>query len=647
MNGEAKRDYPGTLTYQAPWSKEYPFVEDHFARLAAVLTRGKAVCKVGLIHPIESYWLHWGPRESTEGVRRAMDENFFHLCDWLLRGFIDFDYICESTLPDLCDPSYISISGREDQNSKDPKEPEFPVGKMNYNAIIVPAMETIRASTMDRLETFRHKGGKLIFMGPPPAYVDAIASDRGQRLWEQSEHIGFDRIDILKALEAYRDVRIRDDSGALSQGFLYQMREEADEESEVREASIKEPKVRWLFVCHADREQDFDNPRGINYRIQIRGEYRVSEYNTMDGTIGSLEAEISGGWTNINVLLWDHNSLLLRLEPLAQKSGTKEPAGIRVTSIGEAPISCSRITAPVSVTLDEPNVLVLDLADFALDNGAWRGKEEVLRLDNCLRQELGWPSRRKAVAQPWVERDASTPHSLSLAFTFESEIEIKGTELALENAAATKVRLNGQAAVPVQGWYVDKCIGKVKLPSIKAGTNVLELRFPYGKKVDVEACYLLGDFSVNVRGTICTLGKPVKSLTFGDIGSQGLPFYGGNLTYHLEAECKPSPGSQTGSLTIEASSYRFMVLKVAVDGKDKGYIAYAPYRLAIDGLSPGMHKIDLTGFGCRVNTFGQLHNNVARDGYWWGPNSWRTTGPAWSYEYRFWSQGILKSPEIY
>ena len=63
MNGEAKRDYPGSFNYQAPWYKEYPYVEDHFARLAAVLTRGKAICKVGVIHPIESYWLHWGLRE--------------------------------------------------------------------------------------------------------------------------------------------------------------------------------------------------------------------------------------------------------------------------------------------------------------------------------------------------------------------------------------------------------------------------------------------------------------------------------------------------------------------------------------------------------------------------------------------------------
>jgi hypothetical protein len=43
MNGEAKRDYPSTFNYQSPWYKEYPYVEDHFARIASVLTRGSCM----------------------------------------------------------------------------------------------------------------------------------------------------------------------------------------------------------------------------------------------------------------------------------------------------------------------------------------------------------------------------------------------------------------------------------------------------------------------------------------------------------------------------------------------------------------------------------------------------------------------------
>jgi hypothetical protein len=282
------------------------------------------------------------------------------------------------------------------------------------------------------------------------------------------------------------------------------------------------------------------------------------------------------------------------------------------------------------------------MAEYALDGQDWRPREEILRIDNVLRSELGWPSRGEAFAQPWVEHDASTPHTLHLRYTFAVELELPGIELALENAAQTTVTLNGQSAGPVLGWFTDKCIGKVKLPLVRKGTNVLELSIPYGRKVDVEACFLVGDFGVRVEGSYGILTQPIKALAFGDITRQGLPFYGGNITYHLDLETRAGK-----ALIIEASSYRFMALKVASDGMDQGLIAYAPYRLRVEGLSPGKHRIDLMGLGCRINSFGQLHNNIRDPGHWWGPNSWRSTGPVWTYEYKFWPQGVLKSPEIF
>jgi hypothetical protein len=244
------------------------------------------------------------------------------------------------------------------------------------------------------------------------------------------------------------------------------------------------------------------------------------------------------------------------------------------------------------------------------------------------------------VAQPWVENDAGTPHTLKLRYTFDSEAALTGLELALENASRASVRLNGEKAGSPSGWYVDKCIGKVPLPALKLGRNILELTMPYGRKVDAEAMYLLGGFGVRVAGSSCTLTGPVSSLGFGDITRQGLPFYGGNITYHLEAE------SRGESMVITASCYRGHLLRVKVDGLDRGVIAYSPYRLEVPGLPGGKHKIELRYFGSRVNTFGQLHANIRDYGYWWGPNSWRSLYAGWTYEYRFWPQGILKSPEI-
>ncbi|MDR1972810.1 MAG: hypothetical protein LBQ46_12920 [Treponema sp.] len=630
MNGEAKRDYPGSFNYQAPWFREYPYVEDHFARVALIMTRGRARTRVGVLHPIEIYWLHWGPRESTQAIREQMDTDFQDLCQWLLRGCIDFDYICESTLPDLCPALRAEDYG---------KEPRFPVGRMGYEVLIVPGMETIRQSTLDRLAAFAQAGGRIIFLGTAPRYLDARPSGEAEKLARKCETLGFERLPLLAALEPVRDLSLRDGSGAETGGLIYQMREEGP--------------LRWLFIAHADTPENPDIPQELALRIRIRGRWEVSLCDTVKAGIRPLAARWEEGDTLLSYPLYDHDSLLLKLEPAkfaepvqsgeTAESGAPAAEGPAIRQAAEGPAirPAARQTVffpgPVPVQLHEPNVLLLDLAEFALDDGAYRPREEVLRLDNRLREELGWPQRKKEVAQPWVEADGSTPHTLRLRYTFESELALDGTELALENAAITQVSLNGEKAGTAELWYVDKCIGRVKLPAIKPGLNTLELAIPYGRKIDVEAAYLLGDFGVTVRGVCAALTAPVRTLAFGDITRQGLPFYGGNLSYYLELPA--------GASEIAVSCYRGQLLKLRDEAGDLGIIAYAPYRLPLEKAAG--KNLEILYFGNRINTFGQLHCTIRDRGFWWGPGSWRTEGPAWTYEYHFWPQGILKSPEIY
>ncbi len=99
MKGSAKRDYPASINYQSPWYKEYGYIEDHFARLNTALTRGKPEVKIGVIHPIESFWLHWGPSNTGSDIRREMEDNFANITKFLINGFADFDFISESLLP--------------------------------------------------------------------------------------------------------------------------------------------------------------------------------------------------------------------------------------------------------------------------------------------------------------------------------------------------------------------------------------------------------------------------------------------------------------------------------------------------------------------------------------------------------------------
>ena len=82
----------GCLLYTS--YKEYGYIEDHFARLNTVLTRGKPVVNIGVIHPIESYWLHWGPGDTGGARRQVLEERFRDLTHWLLQGCLLYTSRC-------------------------------------------------------------------------------------------------------------------------------------------------------------------------------------------------------------------------------------------------------------------------------------------------------------------------------------------------------------------------------------------------------------------------------------------------------------------------------------------------------------------------------------------------------------------------
>ena len=264
MKGEAKRDYPASINYQSPWYKEYRAVEDHFARVATALTRGKPLVRVGVIHPVESYWLHWGPAEQTDALREKLEKRFSSLTDWLLFGTVDFDFISESLLPSLCPTA----------------DAPLPVGEMRYDVVIVPGCETLRSTTLERLEAFQKKGGHLLFLGEAPLYENALPSSRGRELWEKSEVVPFEKSDLLAALESVREIEVRDASGSLSSRLISQLRQDGD--------------CRWLFLSQGRDPYNKDVATRADVTVTVNGRFRPTLYDTATGDISPLSYTLVG-----------------------------------------------------------------------------------------------------------------------------------------------------------------------------------------------------------------------------------------------------------------------------------------------------------------------------------------------------------------
>ncbi len=603
MKGEAKRDFPAAIGYQSPWYKEYPYIEDHFARLNTALTRGTPIVKLGVIHPIESYWISVGPNSQTAITIAALESNFKNITEWLLEEHFDFNFICESTIPQLsCE------------------ERPGAIGKMQYDVIIVPACITLRKTTVDFLERFRKSGGRVIFMGKAPTYMDGIISNGCEDLYNACCNIGFDKSSLSDSLEDIRNIGITYNDGRQADRFIYNYRQDND--------------CRWLFIAHSKDPEMYcgvkDSLHCDELTITIEGEFVPTEYDTLSGNIMPIEYTHQDGKTLIKKHFHTCTSLLLKLSDDTVCENTD--------SAQYECISAFDIKKPVPYTLSEPNVLLLDRAEYACDDGEWQSAEEVLRVSKKAREIFGM---RPNSNQPYVLSDKPAEHTVHLKYEFESELELTDAFLAVEDADIIDITLNGQKVQNnIVGYFTDEAISKIPLSLIKKGKNVIEIDVPFGERTNIEWCYILGDFGVKLMGADAVITAKQEKVGFSDIVSQGMPFYGANITYDIEIEMP-----EDGAVSIQSEFYRGSLIGVGLDGKRVNRIVLPPYETVIENVAKGKHTLSLTLFGNRYNSFGALHLvNSATE--WIGPEAWRTEGWNWCYEYRTKPFGILKSPKI-
>lgn len=601
--GEAKRDYPAAIGYQSSWADEYRLVENHFARVNAAMTRGTPVTRVAVIHPIESFWLTWGPADRNGSEQVWREHAFQELTHWLLHGLIDFDFIAESLF--------------ERQTPIDAIGKQLPVGVCRYDVVIVPNLRTIRSSTLERLQRFSAKGGTVIVTGGLPTLVDA----QPREIELPCAQVPFTRWDILKVLEPYRDVRIST-QGIETDSLFYQLREDGDD--------------RYLFVCDTERWDP------VHTDIGIRGSWAVTVLDSHEGTSWALDSSVADGWTRLSWTFYASGSLLLRLTPhdasgLANGLSSRKQVDYEngITQVGKLQLN--------SVELTEPNVLLLDQATWRLGEGDWEPRLEVLKIDNVVRSKLGLPLKKDAFPQPWnlTHAERQPVDTLHLRFDFESTIDVEGVQLAIENIENSRIMLDGQDVVAERvGFFIDEDIPVVRLGKITQGKHELQVSIAFSRLTPLERIYLLGDFGVTLygdKGIITALDR--KRLTFGDITRQGLPFYAGNIVYNCSLQ-----SVEKRQTLLQVYHFEGPALIAMLGGKSYN-MSLAPHVADLGQLSPGKHDIQIMVFGNRENAMGALHMPPGETD-WWAPNAWRGEQRYWQDEYDVKPIGLTSAPVV-
>lgn len=197
MKGAAKRDYPASIGYQSCWYEKYSYIENHYARLNTVLTRGKPIVKIAVLHPIESSWMYESVADHNAIEREVAEKHFQESIEWLLSCGLDFDYISESLLPKLYKAS----------------RKGFVVGEMCYQTIVVLPQITIRKTTLNYLEQFIKNGGKVVFCGNTPNYVDGQLSNEAECIYEKGIRIEYEKECLISQLEIDKILSIKTADG--------------------------------------------------------------------------------------------------------------------------------------------------------------------------------------------------------------------------------------------------------------------------------------------------------------------------------------------------------------------------------------------------------------------------------------------------
>ena len=620
MHGEAKRDYPASIGHQSAWWKEYPFIEDHFARVNTLMTRGRPLVRIGVIHPVESCWILFGPEDRTGLARAELDRRFAELTQWLLQDTLDFDYICESTLPDLY----------RDGDA-------FTVGSMSYEAVLVPGCITLRRSTLEVLERFRNRGGRVIFLGDVPRFVDALPCADAERFSERCERLPWDRARLNGSLLSLREIRILTERGRPADTLLCAIREDCG--------------FRTVFIVHSDPAKHGVPDELEQFSISLSGRWTVERWDTQTGDVVPLEAEYGDGTTELSWRCWAQDSLLLRLSPADQnvrQAGAKKAAligsyGIRMAEeldLHRESRTDRLLPPPDEILFGEDNVLLLDTAEWRTDEDPWEEAENMLRIGVAAKEKLGISTAAAAGAQPWVLPPEIPEHTLSLRVTFRTETALPAARLALEDADLSCVLFDGAPLRMVQdGFFADEAIPCFPTGPIPVGCHTLEITRPLTAASCTENCFLLGRFGVRVTGPEAVIIPAPRTLSYGDWTSQGLPFYSGPLTYRYRL-----PGGER--IRLRLGLFSAPCVTADLDGKRVANLSLSPSEADLGLLSEGEHILDITVYPSRINSFGALHLNDASV-LWYGPQAWRSTGMRWTRTYRLTPSGLLSEPHVF
>ena len=607
MEGASKRDYPASISYQSPYWQDYDFVETYFARFGMMMAQGRADCGVLVMNPIETVWglshIGWASWVySVDPEVHAVDKVYADTFRHLIGEHIDFDY-GEEQIMDECHGLTVDGNG----------VPVLTVGKSAYRVVVVSGMMTMRSSTCKLLEEFLEKGGKVVFAGELPGYIDGVASKVCKKLltYDGAVQVSLEKLgDTIRNLGAGEVVRVEGPKSVMTQARA----------------------VDDNYIVALVNDDKASAAEDVTVCVKVDGSRQVQLWDMESGKRFVLPARQENGEVCVTVSLVPAGSMVLVFAQEAEDLPAWKADTYRTTG--------TLTDGAYAYELDEPNVCVLDYARMKFrDDEEFGSLDEVLRIDNGLRDRIGIERRGGEMLQPWFAKQMyKQPYGkLTLEYPFqigvmpEGEVYLAGERPELQEYYCNGIRLTNEDPAD---WWVDNAFKKMKIPAeaLKLGENVITIVTDFKRTTNIEAIYLLGQFGVQAKAGQSRLIELPETLPLDDMTERGLPFYSGRTTVLIPESVYGSKVDKTAEkILVKIPEATGTLVSVETVGR-KQTIAWEPWTADVTEAVKNGEDLRITLVNSRRNSFGPLHITPVYQ-YAYGPGEFVTGGDRFSHEY--------------
>jgi hypothetical protein len=615
--GARKRDHPQSFSYHEPWWPQYRVLADYIGRLSITLSKGVQQNNILVIEPTTTAWMHfapsWSPQWEKSGgwnnsIIQRISGQFSQLINNLEKWQIEYDLGCEDIL----------------WKHGKVKKGKLGVGLAEYQLIILPeGLENLNLSTVELLEQFVSKGGKVLSACGIPQYVNGtetkritLLSERSPRQFIVAEHITKETINQLCPSEI-----IFENLTAPTRFFHHRR-------------TLKDGELIFLANSHQDSV--------VSGKITIKGK-SVEKWDLFTGNTEPVSYTTSGNSTSTSFTLKPSESALLFVSN--KNSGE---------SLQEEPVSGTPVEMkPVVARRLDQNVLTLDYCTIKLDN-LTNGPLYFYQAQTQVYQNFGFSKN------PWdngvqfksqlLDKDTFPENSgFEATFTFKinAGTNLNGIRAVVERPEYFKVLVNGVSVVPIpEEWYLDKEFALFDISKlVKEGTNSLTLKVqPMRILAELEPVYILGDFSLSVEKQGYGI-SPVKDIGPGSWKTFGMPMYSGKVSYTSAFH-----GDQMNNKKVifKAGMWQGVVAELRINDQSAGIILSSDEEKEISGwLKPGENKVEFFVCGSLRNLLGP-HHDTGETGSTWPSMFWKSPkdGQPAGDQYFTLDYGLMESFEI-